>query len=182
MDRVKIENAIKLLLEGIGENPEREGLKETPKRVARMYEEVLSGMDKNPKDCLCKRFSAKGSELVLERDIQFYSLCEHHILPFFGKVHIAYIPNDEVVGLSKLARTVEVYARRLQIQERMTMQIADAIMNEISPKGLIVVAEAQHLCMEMRGVKKNGTNTITIATRGSLKEENKKNILRMLGM
>lgn len=166
IDKEKVEQAVKLLLEGIGENPEREGLKETPERIARMCEEVFGGLDQSAEDVLAKRFSVTNSEMVLEKDIFFHSTCEHHLLPFFGKVHIAYIPDGEVVGLSKLARCVEVFARRPQIQEQMTNEIADAIMNNLKPKGVMVVVEAEHMCMTMRGIKKPGSKTSTIATRG----------------
>ena len=170
MDKKKIEEAVVLLLEGIGEDPQREGLKGTPERIARMYEEICGGMEKTAEEYLSKVFSCENSEMVVEKDIQFYSLCEHHIVPFFGKVHIGYIPDGKVVGLSKLARTVEVYARRLQIQEQMTAQIADDIMKYLNPKGVIVVCEAEHLCMTMRGVKKPGTKTVNIVTRGCFTE------------
>ncbi len=168
----KIKEAVKLFLEGIGEDPEREGLKETPDRVARMCGELFSGFDMNAKEILSKRFSVDTCEAVLEKDISFYSLCEHHLLPFFGKVHIAYIPQGEVVGISKLARTVEVFARRPQIQERMTNEIADAIMENLKPAGVMVYVEAEHMCMTMRGIKKPGTKTVTTAARGRFSEEN----------
>lgn len=168
-DHEKIKAAVELLLEGIGENTDREGLKETPDRVARMYEEICGGMDKDEEvaEILSKQFTATASaEMVLEKDITFYSTCEHHLLPFFGRVHIAYIPNGKVVGLSKLARCVEVYARRLQIQEQMTAQIADAVMNHLNAKGVMAVVEAEHMCMTMRGVKKPGSKTVTYVCRG----------------
>ena len=166
MDQEKIREAVKLLLEGIGEDINREGLLETPDRIARMYEEICSGYQENPKEVLSKVFSVDDHEMVLEKDITFYSLCEHHMMPFFGKAHIAYIPKGKVVGISKLARTVEIYAKRLQIQERMTGQIADAIMDSLDAEGVMVVLEAEHLCMTMRGVKKPGSKTLTVATRG----------------
>ena len=131
-----------------------------------MYEEILGGMKEDAREHLSKVFTVDSDEMVIERDIQFYSMCEHHMLPFFGKVHIAYIPKGKVVGLSKLARTVEVFARRLQLQERMTAQIADAIMEQLEPAGVMVVCEAEHLCMTMRGVKKPGTRTVNVVTRG----------------
>lgn len=162
----KIKEAVKLLLEGIGEDVTREGLMDTPERIARMYAEIMSGMDEKPEEHLSKVFSVDNNEMVLEKDIVFYSMCEHHMLPFYGKVHVAYIPNGKVVGLSKLARTVEVYAKRLQIQEQMTAQIAEAIMECLAPQGVMVVAEAEHMCMTMRGVKKPGSKTVSIATRG----------------
>ena len=166
MDQEKIKEAVKLLLEGIGEDVNREGLLETPDRIARMYEEICGGMSENASDHLSRVFTVDHDEMVLEKDIVFYSMCEHHLMPFFGKVHIAYIPNGKVVGLSKLARTVEVYARRLQIQEQMTGQIADAIMGCLSPKGVMVMVEAEHMCMTMRGVKKPGSKTSSIDVRG----------------
>lgn len=166
VNKEKIEEAVRLLLEGIGEDCNREGLKETPERVARMYEEIFAGMEQEAGEHLAKTFLAENNEMVLEKDISFYSTCEHHLMPFYGKVHIAYIPDGRVVGISKLARTVEVYARRLQIQEKMTVQIADAIMENLKPKGVIVMAEAEHMCMTMRGVKKPGSKTVTMVARG----------------
>ena len=183
VDQEKIKEAVRLLLEGIGEDPEREGLIETPDRVARMYKELFSGMDADVSEPLSRVFSVgdgtgKGSEqvfsigdsaseMILEKDIVFHSMCEHHMLPFYGKAHIAYIPDGKVLGLSKLARTVEVYARRLQIQEQMTRQIADAMMEHLAPRGVMVVLEAEHMCMTMRGVKKPGSRTVTVAARGA---------------
>lgn len=171
INKEKIEKAIKLLLEGIGEDATRPGLIETPERVARMYEEILSGYDDSAERHLEKTFPVTESGMILEKDIQFYSLCEHHLLPFFGKAHIAYIPVDEVVGISKLARTVEVFARRLQIQERMTGQIADAIAKNLKTKGVMVLVEAEHMCVSMRGIKKGGSKTVTIATRGCFEND-----------
>ena len=171
VDKKKIEKAVKLLIEGMGEDPKREGLVDTPRRVAGLYEEVLAGMDQDAKEHLSRQFTVEGSDIVLEKDITFYSLCEHHLMPFFGKVHIAYIPEGKVVGLSKLARTVEVYARRLQLQEQLTRQIADAIEENLSPKGVMVVIEAEHTCMTMRGVKKPGSQTVTTVTRGEFKKK-----------
>ena len=173
VNKDKVEAAVKLLLEGMGEDVNREGLKETPARVARMYEELLSGMGASAKEHLSKTFEASDSQIVLERDITFYSICEHHLMPFFGKIHIAYIPDGQVVGLSKLARTVEVFAGRLQIQERMTVQIEDAIMDSLKPKGVMVMAQAEHMCMTMRGVKKPGSCTVTIAARGEFERDEK---------
>ncbi len=167
IDQEKIKEAVTLLLEGIGEDPGREGLKDTPDRIARMYTELFAGMGQNAGEHLGKVFQVENGGIVLEKDIVFYSMCEHHMLPFYGKVHVAYIPEGRVVGLSKLARTVEVYARRLQIQERMTGQIADAVMKELSPRGVMVVVEAEHMCMTMRGIKKPGSQTVSIATRGA---------------
>lgn len=173
VNREKIEEAIRLLLEGIGEDADREGLWETPGRVARMYEELLAGMEADAGAHLSKTFGVDNNEMVIEKDITFHSTCEHHLMPFFGKVHIAYIPDGQVVGLSKLARTVEVFAARLQIQERMTVQIADAIMDSLKPKGVIVMAQAEHMCMTMRGVKKPGSQTVTIAARGEFERDEK---------
>ncbi|MDR2888658.1 MAG: GTP cyclohydrolase I FolE [Lachnospiraceae bacterium] len=170
MDREKIAAAIKLLLEGIGEQPDREGLKETPERIARMYEEICRGMNDDAADHLTKTFTVANNEMVIERDIVFYSTCEHHLMPFFGKAHVAYIPNGKVVGLSKLARTVETFAARLQLQEQMTAQIAEAIMKHLEPQGVMVVLEAEHLCMTMRGVKKPGSQTITVVTKGIFRD------------
>lgn len=175
IDKSKIEEAVKLFLQGIGEDPDREGLLETPDRIARMCEEVFGGLNKDATEILSKRFSVENSEIVMEKDIPFYSTCEHHLLPFFGKVHIAYIPDGDVVGISKLARTVEVYARRPQIQERLTGQIADAISTNLNAKGVMVLIEAEHMCMTMRGVKKPGSKTVTVATRGAFTDEAKQN-------
>lgn len=166
VDQNKIREAVRLLLEGIGEDTGREGLAETPDRIARMYTEIFSGMEEDAAEPLSKVFTA-SSEMVLEKDIVFYSMCEHHMMPFFGRAHVAYIPDGKVAGLSKLARTVEIYARRLQIQERMTGQIADALMTHLTPKGVMVVLEAEHMCMTMRGVKKPGSKTVSIAARGA---------------
>lgn len=170
MDQEKIKEGVKLLLEGIGEDINREGLQATPDRIARMYAEVFGGMYEDAAEHLHKVFTADNNEMVLEKDIVFYSMCEHHLLPFYGKAHVAYIPDGKVVGLSKLARTVEVYARRPQIQEQMTVQIADAIMEHLAPKGAMVVIEAEHMCMTMRGVKKPGSKTVTVACRGEFAE------------
>lgn len=171
VDREKVERAVRLLLEGIGEDVTREGLVETPARIARMYEEICGGMEEDAKEHLQKTFTVDNNEMVLEKDITFYSMCEHHMLPFYGKVHVAYIPDGKVAGLSKLARTVEVYAKRLQLQEQMTAQIADALMEHLCPKGVIVMVEAEHLCMTMRGVKKPGTTTVSVVARGAFKED-----------
>ena len=166
VDREKVERAVRLLLEGIGEDVNREGLIDTPDRIARMYEEICGGMDEDAKEHLQKTFTVDNNEMVLEKDITFYSMCEHHMLPFYGKVHVAYIPDGKVVGLSKLARTVEVFARRLQLQEQLTGQIADALMEHMQAKGAIVMIEAEHMCMTMRGIKKPGSQTVTLARRG----------------
>lgn len=172
IDQEKVKQAITLLLEGIGEDVNREGLKDTPDRIARMYEELCSGMDKDGSEELSRTFTSEHKEMVVEKDITFYSMCEHHMLPFFGTVSIAYIPDGKVVGLSKLARCVEVFSRRLQIQERMTDQIADALMKELSPKGVMVMVEAEHMCMTMRGIKKTGSKTATYTTRGVFTDDN----------
>ncbi|SHJ91256.1 GTP cyclohydrolase I [Hathewaya proteolytica DSM 3090] len=174
IDKEKIENAVEMLLQGIGEDPNREGLKDTPQRIARMFQEIFAGMEEEPSKHLSKTFQVENNEMVMERDITFHSMCEHHLMPFFGKVHIAYVPNGKVVGISKLARTVEVFARRLQIQEKMTAQIAHAIMNELNPKGVMVMVEAEHLCMSMRGIKKPGTNTVTVVKLGEFEENREK--------
>ena len=171
VNKDKIIKGVKLILEGIGEDLEREGLVETPERIARMYEEIFSGMNEDVSVHLQKRFHVEDNQMILEKDIPFYSMCEHHLLPFFGKVHIAYVPDGEVLGLSKLARCVEVFAKRPQLQERMTAQIADAIMTEVNPKGVMVMVEAdEHMCMTMRGVKKPGAKTVTTACRGAFAE------------
>ena len=166
VDQDKIRQAVRILLEGIGEDITREGLMDTPDRIARMYEELFAGMEEDAGNYLNKTFHAKDCDMVIEKDITFHSICEHHMLPFFGKVHIAYIPDGKVVGLSKLARTVEVFARRLQLQEQLTGQIADALMEHMKPQGVLVMAEAEHMCMTMRGIKKPGRKTVTLARRG----------------
>ena len=173
MDKDKIEQGIKLILEGIEEDIEREGLRETPNRIARMYEELLAGMKMNPVDVMKKTFKTSYTDIIIEKDISFYSMCEHHMLPFFGNVYIAYVPKERVLGLSKLARVVEIYARRLQLQERMTEEIADAIYNNISAEGVLVLIEAEHLCMSMRGIKKKGSKTITISSKGMFTVDDK---------
>ncbi|MBE3562772.1 MAG: GTP cyclohydrolase I FolE [Hydrogenibacillus schlegelii] len=167
VDHEKIEHAVRLILEAIGEDPDREGLRETPARVARMYEEIFSGLHEDPGKHFSAIFSESHEEIVIVKDIPFYSMCEHHLVPFFGKAHVGYIPREgRVVGLSKLARAVETVARRPQLQERMTAEIADAIMTHLEAHGAIVVIEAEHLCMVMRGVKKPGSKTVTSAVRG----------------
>ncbi len=170
-DKKKIEEAVKLLLEGIGEDVNREGLKDTPERVARMYEELYAGMNQEPDEHLSKTFSCDNDDVVIEKDITFYSTCEHHLMPFYGKAYIAYIPNGKVVGISKLARTVEVYARRLQIQEQMTHQIAQALEKYLGAKGVLVMIEAEHMCMSARGIKKPGSKTVTFAAVGRFHED-----------
>ena len=170
-DHEKIKEGVRLILEGVGEDVEREGLLETPDRVARMYEEIFAGMYQDAAEPLSKRFHVAGNEMVLEKDIVFYSTCEHHLMPFFGKAHVAYIPKGEVVGLSKIARTVEVFAKRPQLQEQLTAQIADAINEQLHPMGVMVMLEAEHTCMTMRGIKKPGSKTITTVTRGDFKTD-----------
>ena len=171
MDREKIIAGAKLILEGIGEDLEREGLVETPERIARMYEEVFSGLGKDAEEILAKTFEVENNDLVIEKDITYFSMCEHHIIPFYGKAHIAYIPRGRVAGLSKLARTVELYAKKPQLQERLSIEIADAIMKYLDAEGVMVVVEGEHMCMTMRGVKKPGTKTVTTSYRGIFKED-----------
>lgn len=169
MDRDKIESGVRLILEGIGEDPQREGLLDTPKRVADMYAEIFSGIDDDPAQHFCVTFNEGHQEMVLVRDIPLYSVCEHHLVPFLGRAHVAYIPgkHGRICGLSKLARVVDVFAKRPQVQERLTSQIADTIVEHLEPTGVIVVIEAEHLCMSMRGVRKPGSETVTSAIRGS---------------
>ncbi|WHY84451.1 GTP cyclohydrolase I FolE [Neobacillus novalis] len=172
VNRAQIEEAVRLILEAIGEDPNREGLLDTPKRVAKMYEEVFSGLTEDPKQHFETIFSEDHEELVLVKDIPFYSMCEHHLVPFFGKAHVAYIPqNGRVTGLSKLARAVEAVAKRPQLQERITSTIADSMMEKLNPHGVMVVVEAEHMCMTMRGVKKPGSKTVTTAVRGVLADD-----------
>lgn len=171
IDQAKVREAVSLFLEAIGEDPGRPGLVETPDRIARMCEELFAGLEQTAAEPLAKRFSVDANNLVMEKDITFYSLCEHHLLPFYGRAHIAYIPNGQVVGLSKLARTVEVFARRPQIQEQMTNQIASALMDELHPQGVMVMVEAEHMCMTMRGIKKPGSRTCTTAMLGCFKDQ-----------
>ena len=171
VDKAKIEQAVRLLLEGIGEDITREGLIDTPDRIARMCEEIYGGLGHEADQHLLKQFPVENNEIVLEKDITFYSMCEHHLMPFYGKAHLAYIPNGKVTGLSNLARTVEVYSRRPQIQERLTVQIADALERTLDPKGIMVMLEAEHTCMTMRGIKKPGSKTITTVTRGAFTED-----------
>lgn len=167
IDKPKIQQAVRMILEAIGENPEREGVLNTPSRVANMYEEIFSGMDSEPQELLEVCFSEYHDELVLVKDIPIYSMCEHHLLPFYGRAHVAYIPKGgKIVGISKLARVAEAYARRPQLQERLTSQIADCINNALDPYGVGVVIEAEHMCMTMRGIRKPGSVTVTSAVRG----------------
>ena len=168
MDNAKIEQGVRLILEGIGEDPDREGLLDTPARVARMYEEVFAGLTEDPARHFEVTFDEHHEEMVLVKDIPFYSMCEHHLVPFFGKAHVAYIPASDgrICGLSKLARLVEAFAKRPQVQERLTSQIADTLIEQLDPQGVIVVLEAEHMCMSMRGVRKPGSQTVTSAVRG----------------
>ncbi len=162
----KIEKAIKSILEAIGEDPNREGLIETPKRIAKMYEEIFSGISANPKEHIKLFHDENHKEMVIAKNIPFYSMCEHHMLPFFGTASIAYIPNKKISGISKLARITDTFSKRLQLQERLTTQIANFIMKEFKPQGVMVYIEAEHLCMSMRGVQKPGTSMVTSAVRG----------------
>ncbi len=172
IDLPRIERAVREILLAIGEDPDRDGLADTPARVARAYAEQFSGLSQHPEDVLGTVFDADHDELILVRDIEVYSTCEHHLVPFFGTAHVAYIPNEkgQITGLSKLARLVDVYARRPQVQERMTSQIADALMRVLEPRGAMVVIEAEHLCMSMRGVRKPGAKTVTSAVRGIIRD------------
>jgi GTP cyclohydrolase I len=174
MDKQKIQKAIKTILEEIDPDPDRPDLSKTPERVAKMYEETFSGAFMDPEDVLQVLLAEQHDEIVLVKDMPVYSMCEHHMLPFFGRAHVAYIPKDNrITGLSKIARIVDVYAKRLQVQERLTASIANLIMNKLKPYGVIVVIEAEHLCMIMRGVKKPGSYTMTSAVRGIFKENEK---------
>lgn len=167
VDLEKIQNAMEQIIDAIGEDVTREGLLDTPRRVAKMYEEMFAGLEDDPQQYLNTVFTTDYKEPILVRDIRFYSMCEHHFVPFMGKAHIAYIPRDgKVTGLSKLARVVECISKRPQLQERLTAQIADEIMKGLNPEGIIVVVEAEHMCMSMRGIKKPGTHTVTYVTRG----------------
>ena len=167
-DLARIEHAIREILLAVGEDPDRDGLRGTPARVARAIDEQFAGLRLRPADVLTTVFDADHEEMVLVRDIELYSTCEHHLLPFFGRAHVGYIPNEkgQITGLSKLARLVDLYARRPQVQERMTSQIADALTDTLEPRGVIVIIEAEHLCMSMRGVRKPGAKTVTSAVRG----------------
>ncbi len=172
VDFQRIEAAVREILSAIGEDPDRDGLVDTPARVARMYAEIFSGLRESPHHHLAVQFEAHHDEMVMVRDIALVSMCEHHLVPFMGKAHVAYIPNNDgrVTGLSKLARLVDAYAKRPQVQERLTSQIADEIERTLQPKGVLVVIEAEHLCMSMRGVKKPGSSTVTSAVRGLFRD------------
>lgn len=171
VDTARIEKAVSEILLAVGEDPNREGLKFTPQRVARMYAELLAGINEDPKEHVTTTFTEKYDEIILLRDIPFYSICEHHLMPFIGKAHVAYLPDGVVVGLSKLARIVDCFARRLQVQERLTDQIADFVMKNIKPKGVAVVLEASHSCTTIRGIKKPGSVMVTSSLRGTLRSD-----------
>ena len=185
MDRKKIKKAVRMILEAIGDDPEREGLKGTPQRVADMYEEIFEGIKMKPSQVIKVFKTEEHDEMVILRDIPFYSVCEHHMLPFLGKAHIAYIPKkDKLLGLSKLARVVEIFAKRLQLQERLTSQVADTINEAVTPLGVLVVIEAEHLCTTMRGVKKPGSKMVTSAIRGIFRNDDsaRKEALELIAM
>jgi GTP cyclohydrolase I len=169
MDEARIKKAVKEIIEAIGENPSREGIKDTPQRVAEMYAELFHGLNKDPKEDLEVGFELGHREMVILKDIPFYSMCEHHLLPFFGLVHVGYIPNGRIVGASKLPRAVDILAKRPQLQERLTSQIAEAVEEVLRPKGVGVVIKAEHMCMTMRGVKKPGAKIVTSAMRGNFR-------------
>ena len=169
INQEKIAAGVRMILEAIGEDPEREGLRDTAKRVAKMYADLFQGLHDNPRDYLTVLFDEQHDEMVLVKDVPFYSMCEHHLLPFHGKAHVAYIPRGKVVGLSKIVRVVEAFARRPQVQERLTSQIADLLMDTLDAYGVAVVVEASHTCMTMRGVKKPGANVVTSVMRGIFK-------------
>lgn len=175
VDSARIEKAVREILLAIGEDPDRDGLRDTPARVARAYAEQFAGLGQTPEDVLTTVFDADHDEMVLVKDIEVYSTCEHHLVPFYGVAHVGYIPNEkgQITGLSKLARLIDVYARRPQVQERMTSQVADALDRVLEPRGVIVVIEAEHLCMTMRGVRKPGAKTITSAVRGCFRDSEK---------
>jgi GTP cyclohydrolase IA len=172
VDRGRIEKAVREIIEAIGEDPDRDGLLRTPERVADMYADLFSGLHDSPDQHLGVTFEAGHDEMVMVKDITLFSLCEHHLIPFFGAAHVAYIPNESgrITGLSKLARLVDVYARRPQVQERLTTQVADSVMEILKPRGVIAVFECEHLCMTMRGVRKPGSKTVTSAVRGQLRD------------
>ena len=172
MDLDRVAKAVREILAAIGEDPDRDGLQDTPERVARMYAEICSGIHENPGEHLTVTFEASHDEMVLVRDIPIYSLCEHHLVPFIGHAHVAYIPGKDgrITGLSKIARLVEGFSRRLQVQETLTVQIADAIEQTLEPRGVLVVIDAEHLCMSMRGIKKSGSSTVTSAVRGLFRQ------------
>jgi GTP cyclohydrolase I len=172
VDHAKIEAAVRDILSAIGEDPDRDGLLDTPARVARMYAEITGGLRENPEEHLYKVFDVDHDEMIMVRDIPVYSMCEHHLLPFYGTAHVAYIPKagGRITGLSKIARLVDGYARRPQVQERLTRQVADAVQNALDPAGVLVVVEAEHMCMSMRGVRKPGSSTVTSAVHGTMRD------------
>jgi GTP cyclohydrolase I len=170
VDEERIQAAVREILLAVGEDPDREGLQETPERVARMYTELFAGLRKDPRTLLRKKFTQKYDEMVVERNIEFASVCEHHLMPFLGKAHVAYLPNGKIVGLSKLARVVEVLSRRPQVQERMTEELADLLMDELDPRGVAVILEASHTCMTIRGIRKPGSLCVTSAMRGVFRD------------
>jgi GTP cyclohydrolase I len=181
---MSIEKAVREILLEVGEDPDRQGLRDTPKRISSMYKELTSGYSVSPRELVNGAiFDEKYDEMVIVRDIKFYSLCEHHLLPFFGKCHVAYIPNGRIIGLSKIPRIVEAFSRRLQVQERMTVQIADFLGDTLNPEGIAVVAEAYHLCTAMRGIKKAEANMLTSSMRGVFKEDERtrSEFLRLIG-
>jgi GTP cyclohydrolase IA len=183
MDVKKIEKGVRMILEGIGEDPERAGIRETPERVARMYQEIFSGLETPTEEILKHIEGESHDEMVILKDISFFSMCEHHMLPFMGKAHVAYIPSGgKIVGLGELAKAVEILTRRLQVQERLTTQLADLIMERLKPKGAMVIIDAEHLCISMRGLKKTGTRTITSAVRGIFrsKQSTREELLELL--
>jgi GTP cyclohydrolase I len=183
MDARKIQKGVRLIIEGIGENPERPGLRKTPERVAGLYAEIFSGLVDSPEDLLNPMEGESHDEMVLLKDIPFYSVCEHHLLPFAGKAHIAYIPEGgRIVGISALARALEVFAKRPQVQERLTTQLADLLMKRLRPKGCMVIVDAEHLCISMRGIKKPGTRTVTSAVRGLFrtKQSTREELLQLI--
>jgi GTP cyclohydrolase I len=172
VDHAKIESAVRDILEAIGEDPDRDGLLDTPARVARMYAEISGGLQENPEEHLLKVFDVDHDEMIMVRDIPIYSMCEHHLLPFYGQAHVAYIPKPggKITGLSKITRMVDGYARRPQVQERLTRQVADAVNKILDPAGVLVVVEAEHMCMSMRGVRKPGSSTVTSAVHGMFRD------------
>jgi len=183
MNKKKIERGVRLILEGIGEDPERPGIKETPQRIAHLYEEIFSGLSTPTEEVLKPIEGESHDELVLLKDIPFYSVCEHHLLPFIGKAHVAYIPaGGRIVGLSELAKALEMFAKRPQVQERLTTQLANMIMDKLKPKGAMVVIDAEHLCLSMRGIKKPGARTVTSAVRGIFrtKESTRTELLELI--
>lgn len=186
VDQDRIARAVREILEAIGEDPDRDGLLDTPARVARMYAETTSGLHENPEAHLKTTFEADHDELIMVRDIPLYSMCEHHLVPFLGKAHVGYIPNEDgrITGLSKLARLVDGYSKRPQVQERLTSQVADALVAALDPRGVIVIVEAEHLCMSMRGVRKPGSSTVTSCVRGLFRSDMSARMeaMRVMGM